>query len=141
MSTETNKAIVRRYYEQLWNKWDMALADQVIAADITFRGSLGLSVQGIQSFKEYMAMVQVAFPDFHNAIEELIAEGDQVVARMSYSGSHRGELYGLAPTGKHVTYSGIAIFRIKNGKIATGWVIGDALGLMKQLGAVHAPGH
>ncbi len=141
MSTEVNKAIVRRYYEQLWNSWDMALADQVIAADITFRGSLGLSVQGIKSFKEYMAMVQGAFPDFHNAIEELIAEGDQVVARMTYSGSHRGELYGLAPTGKHVTYSGIAIFRIKGGKIATGWVIGDALGLMKQLGAVHAPGH
>lgn len=141
MSTDTNKAIVRRYYEQLWNTWDTALADQVIAADITFRGSLGLSVQGINSFKEYMAMVQGAFPDFHNTIEELIAEGDQVAARMTYSGSHRGELYGLAPTGKHVTYSGIAIFRIKGDKIVTGWVIGDALGLMKQLGAVHAPGH
>ena len=141
MSTQDNKAIVRRYYEELWNKWNAAIADELIAADIAFRGSLGLNMQGIKSFKEYMAMVRVAFPDFHNAIEELIAEGDQVVARMNYSGSHQGELYGLAPTGKHVTYSGIAIFRIKNGKIATGWVIGDALGLMKQLGAVHAPGH
>ncbi|MEO6697603.1 MAG: ester cyclase [Gammaproteobacteria bacterium] len=141
MSIEQNKTIVRRYYEELWNKWSIANADELIAAEITFRGSLGLNMQGIKSFKEYMAMMQGAFPDFHNAIEELIAEGDQVVARMSYSGTHRGELYGLAPTGKHVTYSGIAIFRIQHNKIVAGWVIGDALGLMKQLGAVHAPGH
>lgn len=141
MSIEQNKTIVRRYYEELWNKWSIANADELIAGEITFRGSLGLNMQGIKSFKEYMAMMQGAFPDFHNAIEELIAEGDQVVARMSYSGTHRGELYGLAPTGKHVTYSGIAIFRIQHNKIVAGWVIGDALGLMKQLGAVHAPGH
>jgi steroid delta-isomerase-like uncharacterized protein len=141
MSIEQNKAIVRRYYEELWNKWNAAIADELIAADINFRGSLGFAVHGIMSFKEYMAMVRGAFPDFHNAIDELIAEGDQVVARMTYSGSHRGELYGLAPTGKQVSYSGIAIFRIKGGKIAMGWVMGDALGLMKQLGAMHAPGH
>ncbi len=141
MSIEHNKALVLRYYEELWNKWDAALADELIAADISFRGSLGFAVQGLTSFKEYMAMVRGAFPDFHNAVEELVAEGDQVVARMTYSGSHRGELYGLAPTGKRVSYSGIAIFRIKAGKIAAGWVMGDALGLMKQLGAMHAPGH
>lgn len=138
MSVRENKALISRYYNDLWNKWNLAVADDLIAYEIAFRGSLAVTVQGLDGFKEYVNMVRAAFPDFHNSIEELIAEGDKVVARLTYSGTHRGELFGIAPTGRRVTYSGIAIFRIAEGKISDGWVIGDTLGLMKQLGAIAA---
>jgi steroid delta-isomerase-like uncharacterized protein len=139
MSAEANKALVRRYYGELWNRWNLELADVIIAADLTFRGSLAVTVQGRDGFKEYMALVRGAFPDFHNTIEELVAEGDRVVARLRYRGTHQGDLFGLAPTGKKVSYAGTAFFRIHNGMIADGWVLGDTLCLLRQLGALPGP--
>lgn len=129
-----NKDIICRYYEELWNKWDLALADELIAPDVSFRGSLAVETQGLEGFKAYVNTVRAAFPDFHNTIEDLIAEGDKVVARLTYSGTHRGEVFGIAPTDKKVAYSGVAIFRIVDNKIVNGWVLGDMPGLMKQLG-------
>jgi steroid delta-isomerase-like uncharacterized protein len=130
---EAQKALVRRYYDELWNRWDFSLAEQLIAESISFRGSLGVSVRGRYEFKEYMRTVQRAFPDFHNKIEELIAEGDKVVARLTYTGTHQGALFGVKPTGKKTTYAGIAIFRISQGWVAEGWVLGDTRALMQQL--------
>lgn len=130
-----NKTIIRRYYDDLWNAWNLSVADELIDSEIAFRGSLAITVQGIAGFKEYVSLVRAAFPDFHNAIEELIAEGDKVVARLTYSGTHEGELFGIAPTRKRIEYSGVAIFRIAAGKVVDGWVLGDTLGLMRQLGA------
>jgi len=80
--------------------------------------------------------VRTAFPDFHNTIEELIAEGDSVVARLTYRATHRGELFGIPATGKAIEYAGVAIFRVRKEQVAEGWVLGDTLGLMRQLGAV-----
>jgi predicted ester cyclase len=140
VSVENNKSLVRRYYEKLWNTWDLGVADEMIAPDIAFRGSLGLTTRGLEGFKQYAATVRAAFPDFHNTIEDLIAEGDTVVARLIYSGTHRGPLFGIAPTGKQVTYAGVAIFRITGSKIVDGWVMGDTLGLLRQLGATTLPG-
>ena len=101
---------------------------------MTFRGSLAVSTRGRDGFRQYMMTVRTAFPDFHNTVEELIAEGDKVVARLTYRGTHRGQLFGFAPTGKAVTYSGVAVFHIERGKIVEGWVLGDTVGLMRQLG-------
>jgi steroid delta-isomerase-like uncharacterized protein len=128
-----NKAVVRRYYEGLWNRWDFALADELLAEGLTFRGSLGVSVRGREGFRGYMEAVRRAFPDFHNRVEELIAEGDTVMARLTYTGTHRGELFGVPPTGRFVTYAGVAIFRFAAGRITEGWVLGDVPGLMDQL--------
>lgn len=128
-----NKDIIRRYYNELWNKWNLALADELIAPDVAFRGSLAVETQGLEGFKAYVNTVRTAFPDFHNTIEDLIAEGDKVVARLTYNGTHNGELFGIAPTGKRVAYSGVAIFRIVNNKIVNGWVLGDIPSLLKQL--------
>ena len=133
MSIEANKALIGRYYHEMWNLWDFAVADELIAEAIAFRGSLGMNVRGRKDFKEYMRTVQRAFPDFHNRIEELIAEGDKVVARLTYTGTHRGQLFGIEPTGKKVTYAGIAIFRIAEHFVAEGSVLGDTRGLMQQL--------
>src|SRR5262249_49327343 len=84
MPTSQNKAPVRRYYEEMWDRWDLPLADELIAEDVAFRGSLGVSVRGREGFKEYVRAVRRAFPDFHNRVEELVAEGDRVVARLTY---------------------------------------------------------
>jgi steroid delta-isomerase-like uncharacterized protein len=131
---EENKAIIRRYYEELWNQGNLALADELVAPDIAFRGSLSTRSRGIDAFKAYVRMVKNAFPDFHNVIEDLIAEGDKVVARLTHQGTHRGDvLFGSAPTGMQVSFPGIAIFRLEKGKIVDGWVIGDVLVLMRQL--------
>ena len=128
-----NKLLVRRYYEALWNRWDFALADELIAEGIAFRGSLGQTVQGRKGFKAYMRAIRRAFPDFHNRVEELVAEGERVVARLTYTGTHAGELLGIAPTGRRVSYAGVALFRIASAQIAEGWVLGDLHGLIGQL--------
>jgi steroid delta-isomerase-like uncharacterized protein len=129
-----NKALVRGYYEEMWNRWDFALIDELIAEEIAFRGSLGTSVHGREGFQEYVRAVRRAFPDFHNQVDELIAEGDRVVARLTYTGTHQGALFGIAATGRRVTYQGVAIFRIVADRMAEGWVLGDLHGLIRQLG-------
>jgi steroid delta-isomerase-like uncharacterized protein len=132
-SIDPRKALVRRYYVEMWNRWSFELADKLIAESITFRGSLGVSVAGRDGFKEYMRTVQRAFPDFRNHVEELIGEGDKVVARLTYTGTHEGLLFGIAPTGTKVRYGGVAFFRISGHCIAEGWVLGDRQGLIEQL--------
>jgi steroid delta-isomerase-like uncharacterized protein len=130
-----NKAIVRRYYEQLWNAWDPGALEELLAPDIVFRGSLASNVHGIDQFRDYVEMVRAAFPDFHNHIDGLIAEDDRVAARLTYSGTHRGELFGVSARGRRVQYAGSAFFRLADHKIQEGWVLGDLLSLLQQLGA------
>jgi len=90
-----NKQIIRRYYNELWNKWNLALANELVAPDVSFRGSLAIEVQGLEGFKGYVNMVRAAFPDFHNTIEDLIAEDNKVVARLTYNATHKGEISAL----------------------------------------------
>jgi steroid delta-isomerase-like uncharacterized protein len=139
MSTEAGKALVRRYYDELWNRWGLALVDELLAPDVRFRGSLGVEVQGREGFRRYVALVRDAFPDFHNTVEDLVAESDRVVARLTYRGTHQGPLFGVAPTGRRISYAGVALFRIAGPRITEGWVLGDALGLLRQLGATAIP--
>ena len=134
-SSEENKALIRRYYLELWNAWSFSLAEELVSPDIDFRGSLGIAVRGLEGFKGYMNRVRSAFPDFHNTIEDLIAEGNTVVARLTYTATHRGELFGIEPTGRRVAYPGVAVFTISEGKIRAGWALGDTDSLRAQLAA------
>lgn len=136
MTAEENKRLIRRYYDELWNQWKLDVAGEIIDPEIAFRGSLNRTTRGREGFKRYVRLVRAAFPDFRNTVEDLVAEGNKVVARLTYRGTHQGRLFGLAPTGKRVTYTGLALFRIAGGKIVEGWVNGDTLGLLQQLGAV-----
>src|SRR5258706_2288099 len=124
---------MRRYYEELWNQWDFDLAVVLLSPEIRFRGWLVIEVCGVEGFQGYMRTVQAAFPDFTNALDDLIVEGDSIAARLTYRGTHRGELLGIAPTGRAIEYSGAAFFKIAGGKIASGWVLGDTTGLKGQL--------
>jgi steroid delta-isomerase-like uncharacterized protein len=138
MSTEENRRLVRRYYEELWNEWNFDLAGEIISQDVRFRGSLGVEAKELRGFVDYMLRVKNAFPDFSNKVEELIAGDDAVAARLTYTGTHLGEIFGIAATGKPVTYSGAAIFKIADGKIFDGWVLGDVQSLLQQLNAAAA---
>jgi predicted ester cyclase len=131
---ETNKAVIERFFHEVWTKWELAVADEIISPSVSFRGSLGTTLEGLQDFKGYVETVRAAFPDWHNQIDELIAEGDKVVARMTYSGTHEGRLFDVGPTGNRVTYVGVAIFRLSDGRIEDGWAVGDTQELWKALG-------
>ncbi len=127
------KSLVRRYYAEVWNAWGMLALEELISPDIVFQGSIGTVVKGITEFKQYVNRIRSAFPDFHNHIEELIAEGDKVAARLTYSGTHRGELFGFPGSGTRVTYQGLAIFELEENKIVRGFVLGDTEALKRQL--------
>jgi len=111
----------------------MAALEELISPDIVFRGSIGSTVNGIQEFKQYVIKIRAAFPDFHNHVEELIGEGEKVVARLTYTGTHRGALFGFPGTGRGITYQGIAIFQFREGKIISGYVLGDTESLKRQI--------
>src|SRR5688572_22591064 len=131
---EADTAIVRRFYEELWNRWDLAVADEIVAEDIRFRGSLGTTVRGRGEFKAYVESVRTAFPDWRNEIEDLFGAGDKVVARLTWTGTHRGELLGVPATGREVAYAGAAIFTIADGVITDAWVVGDTQEVWRALG-------
>jgi len=84
------KPLVRRYYAEVWNTWSATALEELISPDITFRGSIDAAVSGIAGFQQYVNRIRAAFPDFHNHIEELIAEGEKFAARLTYTGTHRG---------------------------------------------------
>jgi steroid delta-isomerase-like uncharacterized protein len=136
---EQNKILIRRFFDEMWNPWNFDKADELLAPDIKFRGTLGAELKGRDAFRAYMRRVQAAFPDFHNTILEVTAEHDRVVARTFYRGTHRGEIFGVAATGKSIAYSGAAFFRIADGKLIEGWVLDDLLALLRDLGARSIP--
>ena len=133
-SRDANCRLIERYYNELWNRWDFDLVPELISPAIKFHGSVGVSVQGWEGFRNYMRLIRAAFPDFHNTVEELVAEADRVAARLTYRGTHRGVIFGVAPAGKMITYDGLALFRIADGKIAEGYVLGNVVELLNQLG-------
>lgn len=128
------KSLIRRYYSEAWNAWSVSALEELIAPNIAFHGSIGTAVNGIAEFKQYVNRIRSAFPDFHNQVEELIAEDTKVAARVTYTGTHRGELFGFPGTGNRITYQGLAIFEFQEGKILRGFVLGDAETLKRRLG-------
>lgn len=136
MSTETNKAIVRRYFEQVFNEGRRELAEEFLAENIELHGT-GLA-PGLEVVKQWLNMFAAAFPDGQMTIEDVVAEGDRVVARNILNGTHQGEMQGIPATGKAVSVPSITIFRLDNGKIAEGWLVSDNLGMMQQLGVIPA---
>lgn len=131
---QTNEVLVRRFYEELWNHWRLDLADDLVASEVVFRGSLGSTLHGRRAFKGYVEQVRIAFPDWHNSVDELLAVRNRVVARLTWSGTHRGPFQGIAATGRRVSYVGAGFFSVAAGQIAEAWVVGDTQELWKALG-------
>ena len=134
MSAEENKALIRRFYDEVTNGRNLAILDELLAPNFE-----GFKVEGAghgqnrEEFKQMMTMVLNAFPDHHQTIHDWIAENDKVVTRWTVQGTQQGEYIGIPPTSKQVKITGIDIFRISDGKIMEIWAEVDMLGMMEQL--------
>ena len=136
MSTQ-NKTVVRRLFDELWNKGNLSVADELFAPTYTHHDSSTPDVGlGPESEKKRVTFYRTAFHDLRLTIEDILAEGEMVMVRWSCKGTHKGDLNGIAPTGKQIAISGMSTVRFANGKMLEGWINWDALGLMQQLGAV-----
>ena len=142
MSTEENKMLVRQFYERAWNEKDLAFVDENAASDYVDHtpGTPPGLPSGREGIKALMSAYFTAFPDIHLTIEDMLAEGDKVVTRWKSTGTFRGEMMGMAPTGKSATFTGISIDRVVNGKVVEGWTNFDMLGMLQQLGVIPAQG-
>ena len=134
MSTENNKTLVRRFYEE--GVHNTALFDELLAPTYVLHLPGSPLIVGIEQAKQLMVTYTSAFPDLQLTTEDLVAEGDKVAIRNTWPGTHQGAFQGLPPIGKHVTFTGSDFFRFMGGKIAEQWADLDALGLMQQLGVL-----
>jgi predicted ester cyclase len=138
MSTEENKTLIRRFYEEVFNKRNLAALDDFYAPEhVDHTLPPGLPV-GPEGTKLAIATMLEGFPDLHITLEDMIAEGDKVVIRFTTHGTQQGTLGGISPTGKQVAVSTIEIARIADGKIVEDWGLDDRLGMLQQLGLVPA---
>jgi steroid delta-isomerase-like uncharacterized protein len=131
---EKNKAIHRRVYEEIWNKGNLSVVDEIIGDNYIFHPLP--QHEGPEGYKEMYHDFAGAFYDFHCNIEDMIAEGDRVMVRTTITGTHKREFMGIAPTGKQISISEIAVVHIKDGKIVEEWGVIDFLGMMQQLGII-----
>ena len=139
MSTEENKALPRRSYEEIYNEGKLDLADEIY--DENFVSHMSPSdLVGTKGIKDFALMLRNAFPDLEFKVEDQIAEGDKVATRWTVSGTHKGEYMGVAATGKFISNTGISLHRVFNGKIVESWIESDNLGVLQAIGAVSLPG-
>ena len=134
---EANKAVARRWVEEIWNKGDISVIDEIVAEDYVDRSPVPGRGTDREGLKAGVTEFRAAFPDVHISIDAMIAEGDKVVMRLIVTGTHTGGDYmGIAPTGRQFKMSAIIISRLVNGKIVEQWENADLLGQLQQLGAI-----
>jgi steroid delta-isomerase-like uncharacterized protein len=137
MPAQDNKAAVRRFYEELMNGKNLEIIDELLTADSvdhTF-GS-----QGVEASKQFFGMLFKAFPDLRVEVHDVIAEGELVAARVTYSGSHEGEFIGIPATGRQARVSGVDFVRMQDSRQAEHWGGPDMASLLQQLGVMSPPG-
>jgi steroid delta-isomerase-like uncharacterized protein len=142
MSTEANKAIVRRFYEEVFNQRNIDAIDELVHAEFTNNDPTPVASRDPESMKQFIKTITQAFPDHHHAIEDLISEGDKVVMRCTLTATHQGQFPGflkMPPTGKAICQRQIHILRVQDGKLAEHWVVRDDLTMMQQLGLIPQP--
>jgi steroid delta-isomerase-like uncharacterized protein len=132
-----NKAIVRRLYEEVWNKRRLEVVDELISPSHALNDPIVSGSQtGPELYKRRVGELTNSFPDLRFTIEDMIAEKGKVVASWTFSGTHKGEFMDIPASGRKVSVEGITIHHITNGKILDSYARWDALGLMRQLGDV-----
>ena len=135
--SEQNKAQIRRVIEEVYNRGDLDLVDEVAASDLIIHAS-SEDIHGREGAKQYVAALRAGFPDLHFTVEDQVAEGDMVVTRWSARGTHAGAFQGIPATGRAIRLAGTDIDRIVGGKVMECWAHVDELGLMRQLGVLEA---
>lgn len=135
MSVTNSKQLADRVWEEVWHQGALGRIDELFAPDFV-RHDPGRELHGPEENRQFISALRAAFPDLHVTVEDQIAEGDKVCVRYRFQGTHEGTFLGIPATTKRITYSGILIYRILNGKIAEQWTEFDLLGFLKQLGAL-----
>jgi steroid delta-isomerase-like uncharacterized protein len=139
MSTEENKVRVRRLYEEIFNQKKLVAIDDFFTPTIIDHSLPPGAPGGREGVRQTIAMFLGAFPDLHFTVEDLIAEGDKVVARWTVYGTHQGASLGMPPTGKQMSMPGISVLRFDGSKATETWVIYDQLNMLQQLGLAPVP--
>lgn len=140
--SEENKTMVRRFIEEFWNKSDMEVVEQLVSTNVVRHHirNQDQDLHGIEEFKKWVAENRKAFPDMRFTIENIFAEGDQVMAHMRGEATHKGAFGGVEPSGTEVTFTSTAMMRLTDGKITECWLIADSLGILQQLGVIRPIG-
>jgi steroid delta-isomerase-like uncharacterized protein len=138
MSSELNKSLIRRSYEEGLNRRNFDTFDQLIAPDFVHH-SFPASVPGPDGFKQILQLFTAAFPDLRVTLEDVLAEGDRVMTRGFFTGTHRGVFMGIPPTNRPVRVAYMDVWRLADGRIAENWVQLDMLALTQQLGGALRP--
>jgi steroid delta-isomerase-like uncharacterized protein len=133
--TVTPRDLVERFYYEVWNKPDEAVAREILHGDFRFRASLGPERRGPDGFIDYLRAIHQALADYTCIIDDLVCSDDRAVARMTFKGIHRGRFFEIPPTGKEIKWMGAAFFRTDGNKIAELWVLGDVDSVKQQLSA------
>ncbi len=140
MSTEENKARVNRLADAIWDKGNLAAVEELYAPNMIDHNPAPGQASGLEGQKQVVTEFRAAFPDLHTTNDDLIAAGDKVVLRWSGRGTHQGPLFGVPPTGKQATFTGIEIYRFEGSKVVERWGEFDVFGILQQLGVISGPG-
>jgi steroid delta-isomerase-like uncharacterized protein len=136
---QENSALIRRWFDQVWNEGRMEAIDEMASPDVVGHGQAQHATDvGLEEFRTFAKDLRRAFPDMTVTIDQIVEQGDKVVARWTSTMTHKGDFLGFAPSGKKATITGTSIQRISGGKIVEGWDNWDQLGLLVQIGAVPA---
>ena len=128
------RALVERFYGELWNQVALSSAPEILHADVSFRGSVGVGARGVREVCDYVTMITTALAGYRCDIQELVVDGERAAAKVKFSGRHVGEFLGFAPTGRQVEWVGAAFFTADAGRLRDIWVLGDLVNLRAQLG-------
>jgi steroid delta-isomerase-like uncharacterized protein len=140
VSAQDNKVVIRRLVEEVYNKGNLDVVDELVAPDIFNHPAVPEHQHGIASFKHVMEWVRNFSSDVHYDVDDIIAEGDKVAVRMTQSGTHTGTVRGIPPTGKSFSVDCVHWFWLANGKVAEMWAVRDDLSRLEQLGLIPVPG-
>lgn len=137
--SELHKELVRRFIAEAINKGNLSNLDAFVHPSYVFRAPGGEQRHGPDGLSSYLAAFRSAFPDLRVRVDDMLGEGDKVMSCFTMTGTHQGELMGIAATGQHVTINGMLLSRFEQGKIIEEWEILDQFGLLQQLGGVSLP--
>ncbi len=143
MSEEANRKLFQRYFDEVTNKGNLDLVDEMFAPDYVHHDPANPDphgVVGVEDVKRHLKELLDAFPDTQFKVDDMIAEGDDIVVRWTATCTHTGDYFGIPPTNKSATLTGMNTWRVENGKAVEGWVSRDDLGLLQQLGVIPTPG-
>ena len=140
MSAEQNKALVRRFVDEVQSGGNIDAIDELCSPEFVNHSAPPGVPSNREGVKQLTAMFRRAFPDSYFTVEDMIAEGDEVATRKTFHGTHQGEFMGIPPTGQQVSIGLIDIVRIADGRVVEHWSMGDNLGMMQQLGVIPHPG-